>query len=341
MTSRSPAPVAAPDLAALTALYARHTPELSLPVTAQGRELEEAARAHLAMAERRATGEQLVKVSAAPDGGPIVEVITDDMPFLVAALLAAVMRAGGEVRRVLHPIVVVRRDQDGKLADVLTQADPDAPPAGALAESWMRIELAPLAVPTVDLEKQLFGVLRDVREIVTDAVPMCRRAAEVADELAVEPVSPAAHPRPMSRRCCAGWPTATSRSSATATTSPGPTAPCGPTPRPGWACCATAPGAPTSAPSPSEPDGQREPLVITRANAPGPLRADAPLLPRRPPRSTAKGGGPASTASSACSPCPPSTRACSTSPWWSAGCGRPSTAQASRWSPTPASRCWK
>ena len=272
MTSRSPAPVAAPDLAALTALYARHTPELSLPVTAQGRELEEAARAHLAMAERRATGEQLVKVSAAPDGGPIVEVITDDMPFLVAALLAAVMRAGGEVRRVLHPIVVVRRDQDGKLADVLTQADPDAPPAGALAESWMRIELAPLAVPTVDLEKQLFGVLRDVREIVTDAVPMCRRAAEVADELAVEPVSPGGTPEAdvasLLRWLTDGHFTFLGYRHHVV----GPDGTLRPDTSSGLGMLRDGSRGADVGSVPEEPDGQREPLVITRANAPGPLK---------------------------------------------------------------------
>jgi glutamate dehydrogenase len=272
VTSRSPAPVAAPDLAALTALYARHTPELSLPVTAQGRELEEAARAHLAMAERRAAGEQLVRVRAATDGGPIVEVITDDMPFLVAALLAAIMRAGGEVRRVLHPIVVVRRDHDGKLADVLTRADPDAPPPDALAESWMRIELAPLAVPSADLEKQLFGVLRDVREIVADAVPMCRRAAEVADGLAVEPVSPGGTPESdvasLLRWLADGHFTFLGYRHHVA----GPDGTLRPDSSSGLGMLRDGSRGADIGNIPDEPDGQRKPLVITRANAPGPLK---------------------------------------------------------------------
>ena len=76
----------------------------------------------------------------------------------------------------LHPIVVVRRAPDGKLADVLTRADPDAPPPDALAESWTRLELAPLAVSADKLEAKLTGVLRDVREIVADAQPMRDRA---------------------------------------------------------------------------------------------------------------------------------------------------------------------
>ena len=180
--------------------------------------------------------------------------VTDDMPFLVAALLAAITRAGGEVRRVLHPIVVVRRAPDGKLAEVLTRADPDAPPPDTLAESWTRLELAPLAVRARgaggEAHRRAARRARDRRRRRADARarPRDRRCARRPTG------APRRHPaRPTSRRCCAGSSTATSRSSATATTSPGRTAPCSPTPRPGSACCATAPAAPTSAPSPTSP----------------------------------------------------------------------------------------
>ena len=45
----------------------------------------------------------------------------------------------------LHPIVVVRRAPNGKLADVLTRADPDAPPPDA-NRIMDAPGLAPLAV---------------------------------------------------------------------------------------------------------------------------------------------------------------------------------------------------
>ena len=89
----------------------------------------------------------------------------------------------------LHPIVVVRRAPDGKLADVLTRADPDAPPPDALAESWTRLELAPLAVPPDKLEAKLTGVLRDVREIVA------RRRADARRAPARSPTRSPASPR--------------------------------------------------------------------------------------------------------------------------------------------------
>ena len=271
MTSRSPAPVADPDVAALTALYARHTPELSGP-QAGGRELEEAARAHLAMAERRGSGEPLVRVASAADGGPVVEIITDDMPFLVAALLAAVTRVGGEVRRILHPIVVVHRDQDGKLADVLIRADPDAPPSDALAESWMRLELAPLAVSPADLRQKLLQVLCDVREIVGDAEPMGERAAEVADALTTQQASPGATP-PSDVAALLRWLTDghfTFLGYRHHVADPdGALRPDGAS---GLGMLRDGSRGADIGSLPDEPGVPREPLVITRANAPGPLK---------------------------------------------------------------------
>ena len=115
--------------------------------------------------------------------GPVAEIITDDMPFVVESLLAGVGRLGGEVRQLIHPIVVVRRSATGELLEILTEADPAAPPPGTLAESWTRFDLAPCATPLPELERELGKVLRDVREIVADTEPMVRRARELADEL--------------------------------------------------------------------------------------------------------------------------------------------------------------
>ena len=273
MTSRSahPAPVADPDLAALTALYARHAPDLSGPLAGRGGELEGAARAHLAMAERRGPREPLVHIDTAADGGPIVEIVTDDMPFLVAALLAGVTRAGGEVRRVLHPIVVVRRDADGTLSDVLTRADPDAPPADALAESWMRLELAPLKASAQELQQKLARVLTDVREIVTDAEPMRERACEVADALAAQPAGPGgtlqSDVASLLRWLADGHLTFLGYRHHVA----GPDGVLRPDAASGLGMLRDGTRGAEIGVVPDEP-GRREPLVITRANAPSPLK---------------------------------------------------------------------
>ncbi len=275
MTSRSPEslPASDPDLAALTALYARHAPDLIGPLGGgSGSEMEVAARAHLGLAERRASGEPVVRVETAADGGPVVEIITDDMPFLVAALLAAIARSGGEVRRVLHPIVVVRRGPDGKLADVLIRADPDSPPPDALAESWTRLELAPLSVSPGELEKKLTAVLRDVREIVADAEPMRRRACEIADMLVAQPATIGGTPQSdvgsLLRWLADGHLTFLGYRHHV----PGPDGTLRPDTASGLGMLRDSTRGAEIGSVPDEPGGRREPLVITRANAPSPLK---------------------------------------------------------------------
>jgi glutamate dehydrogenase len=266
-----------PDLAALTALYARHAPDLIGPLGGSGGELEVAARAHLALAEHRASGELVIRVETAADGGLVIETVTDDMPFLVAALLAAISRAGGEVRRVLHPIVVVRRAPDGKLAEVLTRADPDAPPPDTLAESWTRLELAPLAVPPDKLEAKLTGVLRDVREIVADAEPMRARAREIADALASGPApsgsTPQADVASLLRWLVDGHFTFLGYRHHV-TESDGSLQP---DIASGLGMLRDGSRGAEIGSIPDEPGGRREPLVITRANAPSPLKPVHPF----------------------------------------------------------------
>ncbi len=200
MTSRTAAratePVPDPELTDLGALYARHAPDLQrmpgdhLPL------LLAAARSHLDLATRRVPGEALIRVGDAGGGGVVVEVVTDDMPFLVDSLLAGVARAGGDVRRVIHPIVVVRRRATGDLAEVLTGADPAAPPAGALVESWIHLDLGPVQVPSAELRDDLAAVLLEVRGVVEDREPMLARARELAEILVAQPPSAPGDTRP-------------------------------------------------------------------------------------------------------------------------------------------------
>ena len=109
------------------------------------------------------------------------------MPYLVESVLTAVRRAGAEVRRVIHPIVVVERTPDGELRHVLPDADPAAPPPGALAESWIHLDLVGAA--PAGLEDDLAEVLREVREVVQDAPAMARQAIGLADRLLADELS--------------------------------------------------------------------------------------------------------------------------------------------------------
>ncbi|HEY4419467.1 MAG TPA: NAD-glutamate dehydrogenase, partial [Pseudonocardia sp.] len=138
-----------PQSAELRSLYARHTPAAALgsddPDDATAA-LAEAARAHLRLATHREPGDPIVDIrGAVPAGTAVVDVISDDVPFLVQSVLAGVGRVGLRVRRVIHAMVVVRRTSRGELAEVLPAVAPEEPPAGTLVEEWMRLELDPIS----------------------------------------------------------------------------------------------------------------------------------------------------------------------------------------------------
>ena len=148
-------------------------------------------RAHRSLARLRVPGKPVTAVLDTPGsaGRISVLVVTDDMPFLIDSVLAELDRTGANVHRVVHPVVVVRRDVRGELLDILPLADAAAPPPGTVAESWMNIELGdlpgsdPARDLAVDLHARLSSVLTDVREVVEDGERMNSTARALADEL--------------------------------------------------------------------------------------------------------------------------------------------------------------
>jgi glutamate dehydrogenase len=136
-------------------------------------------------ASRRRRGSAKVRVSnpeSAADGWSaphtIVEVVNDDMPFLVDSVTAAVNEAGREVRLVIHPILHVARDSRGRLVGL-------DPPNGDLPESWMQIWItrAPDPAERKRLAVRLEAVLADVRRAVSDWPAMRRRLQAIATGL--------------------------------------------------------------------------------------------------------------------------------------------------------------
>ena len=169
-------------LARFVTLYYAHL----APDDASGRstaDLEGAARAHLRFAEDRPPGQPLVRVYTPTfdqDGydstHTIVEVVTDDMPFLVDSLAMELTRHGLGIHLVVHPIIGVRRDESGHLVDL-----DDAAPR----EAFMRFEVdrETDAAVVADLQADLVRVLGDVRAAVDDWGAMRGRALDVAREL--------------------------------------------------------------------------------------------------------------------------------------------------------------
>jgi glutamate dehydrogenase len=186
---------AAPDMADLIRLYYRYIPPEEVNDT-DPVDLVGMVRTHRDLAARRVPGRPAVRVfnpDAETDGwrtaGTIVQLVNDDMPYLVESVSAELVRSGLQVHRVVHPIVVVSRDVTGGLRDILTDAEADDPPAEALAESWMSIEVDLItdADRSREIESRLLSVLNDVREVVEDTDRMAGTARALADELEDNP----------------------------------------------------------------------------------------------------------------------------------------------------------
>ncbi|MFF4269282.1 NAD-glutamate dehydrogenase [Streptomyces sp. NPDC001536] len=157
-----------------------------------------AALSHYRLAENRPQGTASVRVltPTVEENGwacthSIVEVVTDDMPFLVDSVTNELTRQGRGIHVVIHPQVVVRRDLTGRLIEVLAQRPSGELPHDAHTESWIHVEIdretdrADLKQITADLLR----VLSDVREAVEDWEKMRDAALRMAEELPAEPVA--------------------------------------------------------------------------------------------------------------------------------------------------------
>ncbi|MGP0094907.1 MAG: NAD-glutamate dehydrogenase [Xanthobacteraceae bacterium] len=120
------------------------------------------------------------------EGQSILEIVNDNMPFLVDSVLAELNEQGIEVRFVVHPLFSVERDADGRLRSFLG----DRPAAGtAVRESFIHIHVASIAddVRRTEIVQALEQVLADVRICVQDWRPMLVRVKEVIDDLKINP----------------------------------------------------------------------------------------------------------------------------------------------------------
>ncbi len=121
------------------------------------------------------------------NGHTVVEVVTDDMPFLVDSVTMALDQEHHDVHLVIHPQLVCRRDVSGTLQEVLDD-QADSSPHDVTRESWMHLEID--RVPDEELpriEEQLSKVLLDVRDAVEDWSRMHARAASLVTELREQP----------------------------------------------------------------------------------------------------------------------------------------------------------
>ncbi len=117
----------------------------------------------------------------------IVEIVNDDMPFLVDSVTAELSRLGVEVYLVIHPIVRLTRKPSGKFAELF---DPETAGDEVPRESFMHVQISEQPSERhQEIRDRLKAVLSDVRAAVEDWRDMRDRLSETLQDLQSSPPS--------------------------------------------------------------------------------------------------------------------------------------------------------
>jgi glutamate dehydrogenase len=169
--------------------YQRLSPEDLLELEPE--DLYGAVLAHWRLAHRRQPGEAKVRVYSPrfEEHGwrskhSIVEIVTDDMPFLVDSVAMELNRHGLVIHLPIHPVIVVRRDEAGGLVEVLP---PDS--SDGISESYLHFEVDRQSEPEVldRLRAEVERVLGDVRAACDDWGAMREQVQKILEEFDKQP----------------------------------------------------------------------------------------------------------------------------------------------------------
>ena len=116
----------------------------------------------------------------------IIEVVTDDMPFLVDSVRMALNRRGLTTHLVIHPVMQLRRDDAGRVVDVLASGVRED---GSLTEAVMHLEVDRQTDQEIHdgILAEIEAVLRDVSAAVEDWLPMREKLDAIISELKTNP----------------------------------------------------------------------------------------------------------------------------------------------------------
>jgi glutamate dehydrogenase len=116
----------------------------------------------------------------------VIEILNDDMPFLVDSVTMELSRLGLAVGQVVHPIIRLKRDAKGTL---LAIAPADDFAAGYITESLIRVEISrlPETITPQHLTADLLSMLQNVRYAVSDWATMNEKIADSIKSLAKAP----------------------------------------------------------------------------------------------------------------------------------------------------------
>jgi glutamate dehydrogenase len=116
----------------------------------------------------------------------VIEIVSDDMPFIVDSVTMDLGRKGYGIHLVIHPVMRIRRDADGHILEVL---DPDTENGEAISESILHAEVGREHDLSLleELRRSIELILDQVRAAVEDWQEMRARAQALTDELDQSP----------------------------------------------------------------------------------------------------------------------------------------------------------
>ena len=115
----------------------------------------------------------------------VVEIVNDDMPFLVDSVTAELNRRDVYVHLAIHPVYNVRRDGRGRMREL---PGPRKSGDGVVPESMMHMNITRQSGRSLGgIRAGIEGVLADVRAAVEDWAPMRKRMEMIIGELDQSP----------------------------------------------------------------------------------------------------------------------------------------------------------
>ncbi|MCC2111832.1 MAG: NAD-glutamate dehydrogenase, partial [Hyphomicrobiales bacterium] len=118
----------------------------------------------------------------------VIEIANDNMPFLVDSVMGELRDLGCTVRLVVHPILTVERNRNGRITRMLTDS------AAGTAEKSSRLSLIHIHIDPVEhdedrakIEAAINSLLVTVRTVVDDWTPMMTRINRAIEEFQQSP----------------------------------------------------------------------------------------------------------------------------------------------------------
>ncbi|HWW21255.1 MAG TPA: NAD-glutamate dehydrogenase [Steroidobacteraceae bacterium] len=156
-------------------------------------ELRRACAAQLEFGTRRRRHQTLLRVTAAPPGGDgsysVIELIVEDMPFLVDSLSMSLSQLSLSPQVIVHPILRLRRDAAGHVRSLQPEIDVAPEESGGVRESWQywRIDRISDEADCEHLRRRLLSTLLDVRHAFNDWMRMRNSVLKLCNDISRNP----------------------------------------------------------------------------------------------------------------------------------------------------------